>query len=204
MFVTAKWTIPSIAPVIWLIVTLRNMPTQPGMGAALATGGDFWFMDLTLPDPLFLLPIAVALSSVIMIVRYPPILISSQRTGGTSTGEWRQDVENDEVWRAVPQCVLCILCFWVSCGPQSMFVSVAENQALLLFWIGTTIVTTFTTLLLTRPAIRTSLGLPLVGEPSLNLHPGQKLTSSKYEMSNESKEKTLKLTAKMSKGKFKK
>jgi YidC/Oxa1 family membrane protein insertase len=104
-------------------------------------GGDFWFQNLTLADPTFILPLMSAFSTCALIAITPMPNMSKKVVIGLSAA-------------------VAALSFYITCGFPA---------AIHLYWAGSSTFTFLSTLLLKTTAVRAMFGIPPLDPSSVKL-----------------------------------
>lgn len=116
-------------------IGLRKMALAPL--DSMKTGGMLWFSDLTLPDPMYTLPLIAC-----------GLFVTNIQLGG-EVGE--TNVMEKRMRRILTAGSVCLI-------P----VTISFPTAVFMYWIPNTLLVTVQMLLMKRPTIRTSLGIPLI------------------------------------------
>lgn len=121
-----------------MFIGLRRMANLPVM--SLTAGGAYWFMDLTIPDPLYILPIIT--SSTMLLT----IIVSSAQNKNNMTSP-----------------IQVLLLKGMRFIPIVMFPFIINFPgAVLVYWTTTNFVTLLQASLLKQPAVRAYLDIPMM------------------------------------------
>lgn len=116
-------------------IGLRKMALAPV--ESMRSGGMLWFGDLTVPDPIYALPLIAC-----------GLFITNIQLGG-------EVGETNTLEKKIKRILIAASVLVVP-------VSVTFPTAVFMYWIPNTLLVTLQMILLRRPAVRTALGIPLI------------------------------------------